>query len=176
MLTGVVRRRRPRRGRRGGSGAAPRRCASASTSGSSPARSTSTCPAARRSATRRCSSACCAPKIAILDELDSGLDVDALRACARRVEAATNEGNLGVLAITHYSRLLTELKPDVVHVLVKGRIRATGGPELADQLEDTGYGAWLDEGDELEVDGARDAASRPPDPRDDPFGPGPFEV
>ena len=94
-------------------------------------RSTSTCPAASASATRRCSSACCGPKFAILDELDSGLDVDALRDVARRIEAATHEDNLGVLAITHYSRLLTELRPDVVHVLAGGRIVATGGPELA---------------------------------------------
>jgi Fe-S cluster assembly ATP-binding protein len=84
-----------------------------------------------------------APRIAILDELDSGLDVDALRDCARRVEAATSESDLGVLAITHYTRLLDELKPDVVHILVKGQIVVTGGPELADELEDTGYGAYL---------------------------------
>ena len=82
------------------------------------------------------------PKIAILDEIDSGLDVDALRAVSRRVEAATNEERLGVLAITHYKRLLNELRPDVVHVLSKGRIVATGGPELADELERTGYGGY----------------------------------
>lgn len=79
------------------------------------------------------------PKIAILDELDSGLDVDALRAVSRRVEAATQEDDLGVLAITHYTRLLHELKPDVVHVLSRGRIVDTGGPELAERLEETGY-------------------------------------
>ena len=83
------------------------------------------------------------PKIAILDELDSGLDIDALRACAQRVEAATHETALGVLAITHYSRLLHELKPDLVHILVKGRIVASGGPELADQLERDGYAAFV---------------------------------
>jgi Fe-S cluster assembly ATP-binding protein len=82
------------------------------------------------------------PKFAILDELDSGLDIDALRDCARRVEAATHESNLGVLAITHYNRLLEELKPDHVHILVKGRIVASGGPELADQLERDGYDAF----------------------------------
>ncbi len=82
------------------------------------------------------------PRIAILDELDSGLDLDALRACARRIEAATIEINLGVLAITHYHRLLDELKPDRVHILVKGRIVASGGPELAAQLERDGYGAF----------------------------------
>jgi Fe-S cluster assembly ATP-binding protein len=82
------------------------------------------------------------PKFAILDELDSGLDIDALRDCARRVEAATHDSNLGVLAITHYNRLLEELKPDHVHILVKGRIVASGGPELADQLERDGYDAF----------------------------------
>jgi Fe-S cluster assembly ATP-binding protein len=88
-----------------------------------------------------------APKIAILDELDSGLDIDALRACALRVEAMSNEssgGNepLGVLAITHYSRLLHELKPDFVHILAQGRIVKSGGPELAVQLETDGYSAF----------------------------------
>jgi Fe-S cluster assembly ATP-binding protein len=82
-------------------------------------------------------------RIAILDELDSGLDVDALRAVSRRVEELTNNG-LGVLAITHYTRLLNELKPDVVHVLAKGRIQTTGGPELADELERTGYAQWTE--------------------------------
>jgi Fe-S cluster assembly ATP-binding protein len=82
------------------------------------------------------------PKFAILDELDSGLDIDALRDCARRVEDATNETGLGVLAITHYNRLLEELRPDHVHILVKGRIVASGGPELADQLERDGYEAF----------------------------------
>jgi len=89
-----------------------------------------------------------APKFAILDELDSGLDIDALRDCARRVEDATNETHLGVLAITHYNRLLEELHPDHVHILVKGRIVASGGPELADQLERDGYEAFS--GGELE--------------------------
>jgi Fe-S cluster assembly ATP-binding protein len=83
------------------------------------------------------------PRIAILDELDSGLDIDALRDCARRVEAATHENNLGVLAITHYVRLLEELKPDVVHILSAGRIVKTGGPELADTLERDGYAAFV---------------------------------
>ena len=91
-----------------------------------------------------------APKIAILDELDSGLDIDALRACARRVEAMSNERNaagdepLGVLAITHYNRLLHELKPDRVHILANGRIVDSGGPELAEQLETDGYAAFAD--------------------------------
>ena len=83
------------------------------------------------------------PKFAILDELDSGLDIDALRDCARRVEAATHESSLGVLAITHYVRLFEELKPDVVHIMVSGRIVASGGAELADQLEIDGYAAFV---------------------------------
>jgi Fe-S cluster assembly ATP-binding protein len=81
------------------------------------------------------------PRIAILDELDSGLDIDALRDCARRVEALTSAG-MGALVITHYSRLLEELRPDVVHVLAGGRIAASGGPELADELERTGYAGY----------------------------------
>ena len=82
------------------------------------------------------------PKFAILDELDSGLDIDALRDCARRVEAATKEDNLGVLVITHYARLLEELKPDFVHILAAGKIVKSGGPELADELEKSGYAAF----------------------------------
>jgi Fe-S cluster assembly ATP-binding protein len=105
------------------------------------------------------------PKFAILDELDSGLDVDALRACSRRIEEATSEWGLGVLAITHYSRLLTELKPDVVHVLARGRIQATGGPELADELETTGYAGYGGEPEDEPV-----AVGRPTDdPFADPF-------
>jgi Fe-S cluster assembly ATP-binding protein len=78
-------------------------------------------------------------KFAVLDEVDSGLDVDALRDVARRVEQMTNDEHLGVLAITHYARLLTELRPDHVHVLLGGRVELSGGPELADRLEVTGY-------------------------------------
>jgi len=82
------------------------------------------------------------PKIAILDELDSGLDIDALQDCAQRVEDATHETNLGVLVITHYSRLFDQLKPDFVHILTNGRIVKSAGPELADELEITGYAAY----------------------------------
>ena len=85
------------------------------------------------------------PKIAVLDEVDSGLDVDALRDVARRIEAMTEERGLGVLAITHYARLLSELRPDVVHVLMAGRVVASGGPELADTLERTGYEGLAEE-------------------------------
>jgi Fe-S cluster assembly ATP-binding protein len=84
------------------------------------------------------------PRIAILDELDSGLDIDALRDCARRVEALSNDAEhpIGVLAITHYTRLLSVLRADHVHILAKGRIVASGGPELADELERDGYAAF----------------------------------
>src|SRR5207237_1069543 len=85
------------------------------------------------------------PRIAVLDEIDSGLDVDALRAVSRRVEELTNEEGLGVLAITHYNRLLTELRADKVHVLARGRIATTGGPELAEELERTGYAGYTEE-------------------------------
>jgi Fe-S cluster assembly ATP-binding protein len=79
------------------------------------------------------------PKFAVLDEIDSGLDVDALRDVARRVARLARDDEVGVLAITHYARLLTELKPDRVHVFMGGRIVQSGGPELADELERTGY-------------------------------------
>jgi Fe-S cluster assembly ATP-binding protein len=114
------------------------------------------------------------PKIAVLDEIDSGLDVDALRAVARRIEAATTETNLGVLAITHYTRLLGVLRPDFTHVLSQGRIVANGGPELADELERTGYAGWIEEETPA---GATGAATRPADRPvvDDPFG-GPTDL
>ena len=79
------------------------------------------------------------PALAILDEVDSGLDVDALRAVSRRVKEATTERGMSVIAITHYQRLLTELTPDAVHIFVDGRIVHSGGPELALELETTGY-------------------------------------
>jgi Fe-S cluster assembly ATP-binding protein len=82
------------------------------------------------------------PKMVLLDELDSGLDIDALRDCALRVEDLTREHDLGVLVITHYSRIFEQLKPDHVHVLLKGRIVASGGPELADRLEVDGYDSF----------------------------------
>jgi Fe-S cluster assembly ATP-binding protein len=85
------------------------------------------------------------PRIAILDEIDSGLDVDALRAVSARVEAATSDFGLGVLAITHFVRLLTVLHADRVHVLSKGRIVTSGGPELAEELERTGYAGWAED-------------------------------
>ncbi|HEY6622207.1 MAG TPA: ABC transporter ATP-binding protein, partial [Acidimicrobiales bacterium] len=83
------------------------------------------------------------PRFAILDEIDSGLDVDALAAVARRVEEATEEWGLGVLAITHFRRLLNVLRADVVHVLSNGQIADTGGPELAEEVDRTGYAAYI---------------------------------
>jgi Fe-S cluster assembly ATP-binding protein len=82
------------------------------------------------------------PKFAVLDEIDSGLDVDALAAVGRRVEEATTEWGLGVLAITHFRRLLDVLRPDVVHVLSDGLVVATGGSELAETVDRTGYAAY----------------------------------
>jgi Fe-S cluster assembly ATP-binding protein len=112
------------------------------------------------------------PKFAILDELDSGLDVDALRAVSRRIEAETHEADLGVLAITHYKRLLEELRPDVVHVLSRGRIVATGGPDLAEELERTGYAVYAEE--EAEAQRKAEEAAKPtierPEGFEDPFG------
>ncbi|MBI2711000.1 MAG: Fe-S cluster assembly ATPase SufC [Actinobacteria bacterium] len=95
------------------------------------------------------------PELAILDETDSGLDVDALRTVARGVdEVRRDRTELGILAITHYERLLTELRPDHVHVLVNGRIVESGGMELAERLEREGYAAWA-------PDPAADAATVP---------------
>ncbi len=79
------------------------------------------------------------PKFALLDEIDSGLDVDALGAVARRLQEATTEWGCGVLAITHFRRLLQELTPTMIHVVSQGRVVATGGAELAETLEKDGY-------------------------------------
>ena len=81
------------------------------------------------------------PKLAILDETDSGLDIDALKAVADGVNAQRSPER-SFLVITHYQRLLDYIKPDVVHVLADGRIVETGGPELASQLEEHGYD-WI---------------------------------
>jgi Fe-S cluster assembly ATP-binding protein len=90
------------------------------------------------------------PEMAILDETDSGLDIDALRIVAEGVNAMLNPA-MGVLLITHYQRLLNYIKPDVVHVLALGRIVKTGGRDLALRLEDEGYGPILREAG-LEID------------------------
>jgi len=104
------------------------------------------------------------PKIALLDEIDSGLDIDALRAVSRRVEEETRENNLGVLVITHYSRVLRELHPDVVSVLRKGRLVASGGPELADELERTGYAGYEDDEEQAKEEPSAAAADPFADP------------
>jgi len=83
------------------------------------------------------------PKIAILDETDSGLDVDALRIVSEGVNRVAESGEVGVLLITHYTRILRYIKPDFVHVFVDGRIVAEGGAELADKLESEGYDEYV---------------------------------
>jgi len=83
------------------------------------------------------------PKIAVLDETDSGLDIDALRTVSEGVGALKGP-NLGVLVITHYQRMLNYIKPDIVHIMLDGRIVESGGPELALQLEEQGYD-WVRE-------------------------------
>jgi len=83
------------------------------------------------------------PEVAVLDETDSGLDIDAVRVVARGVsEVRRARPELGVLLITHYYRILDELEPDYVHVLVDGRIVESGGPALARRLEEEGYEGW----------------------------------
>ena len=83
------------------------------------------------------------PDLAILDETDSGLDIDALRVVARGIrEVRTARSQLGIVIITHYQRLLDEVEPDFVHVLIDGRIVATGGMELAERLEKSGYDSF----------------------------------
>jgi len=83
------------------------------------------------------------PKVAILDETDSGLDVDALKIVSEGVNRAKESSDLGVLLITHYTRILRYIKPDFVHVFVDGKVVEEGGPELADRLEDEGYDRYL---------------------------------
>jgi Fe-S cluster assembly ATP-binding protein len=79
------------------------------------------------------------PKVAILDETDSGLDVDALRVVSEGVNRVRETGEVGTLLITHYTRILRYIKPDYVHVFAAGKIVKSGGPELADELENEGY-------------------------------------
>jgi Fe-S cluster assembly ATP-binding protein len=83
------------------------------------------------------------PRIAILDETDSGLDVDALRIVSEGVNRAKESTDVGVLLITHYTRILRYIKPDFVHVFVDGKIVEEGGPELADRLEAEGYDRFV---------------------------------
>jgi Fe-S cluster assembly ATP-binding protein len=86
------------------------------------------------------------PTIAILDETDSGLDIDALKVVATGVNRFADQGDKGVLLITHYTRILRYIKPDFVHVFVDGRIVEEGGPELAEELDSSGYERFLKAG------------------------------
>jgi Fe-S cluster assembly ATP-binding protein len=86
------------------------------------------------------------PKLAIMDETDSGLDIDALQVVANGVNTLHGEREgMGILLITHYQRLLNYITPDHVHVMIRGRIAKSGGPELAEQLEAEGYEEWREE-------------------------------
>ena len=82
------------------------------------------------------------PKFAILDETDSGLDVDALRIVSEGVNRVKGNSDLGIMLITHYTRILRYIKPDFVHVFSAGKIVEAGGPELADKLEEKGYAEY----------------------------------
>ncbi len=90
------------------------------------------------------------PKFAVLDETDSGLDVDALRIVSEGVNRAKDTTGMGILMVTHYTRILKYIKPDIVHVFADGHFVKTGGPELADELEDKGYDQFLPEGADSE--------------------------
>jgi Fe-S cluster assembly ATP-binding protein len=83
------------------------------------------------------------PKFAVLDETDSGLDIDALRIVSEGVNRFTAQGDRGVLLITHYTRILRYIKPDFVHVFVAGKVAEQGGPELAERLEAEGYDRYV---------------------------------
>jgi Fe-S cluster assembly ATP-binding protein len=108
------------------------------------------------------------PKVAILDEVDSGLDIDAVRDVASAVDQMRSPG-VGILMITHYSRILRYVRPDRVHVLLDGRIVESGGPELADELEKSGY-----EGMRRKL-GLTVAETPAEPPTRDPFSELPFE-
>ncbi|MEK7662748.1 MAG: Fe-S cluster assembly ATPase SufC [Actinomycetota bacterium] len=84
------------------------------------------------------------PKFAVLDETDSGLDVDALKIVSEGVNRAKANSDMGVLLITHYTRILRYIKPEFVHVFVNGKVAEEGGPELADRLESEGYDRYLE--------------------------------
>lgn len=89
------------------------------------------------------------PKFAVLDETDSGL-TDALRIVSEGVNRAKENTGLGILMVTHYTRILKYIKPDIVHVFADGHFVKTGGPELADELEENGYDQFLPEGADSE--------------------------
>jgi len=101
------------------------------------------------------------PKLAILDETDSGLDVDALKVVSAGVNRVRETGTTGTLLITHYTRILRYIEPDYVHVFVGGRFVEEGGPELADRLEAEGYDTWVKGAGPAKVDDAAEAAPTP---------------
>src|SRR6185312_13727629 len=88
------------------------------------------------------------PRFAVLDETDSGLDVDALKIVSEGVNRAKASTGLGIMLITHYTRILRYIHPDFVHVFVAGRIAEQGGPELAEKLENEGYAAYVKDSNE----------------------------
>jgi Fe-S cluster assembly ATP-binding protein len=90
------------------------------------------------------------PRVAVLDEIDSGLDIDALKVVSDGINAVGETGETGIMLITHYTRILRYVKPQQVHVFVDGRIVEEGGPELADQLEREGYERYLPSGGQLQ--------------------------
>jgi Fe-S cluster assembly ATP-binding protein len=90
------------------------------------------------------------PEIAILDETDSGLDIDALNTVAHGVNTVAGESDLGVLIITHYQRILNYIQPDFIHIMLDGRIVEEGGAELANELEQMGYD-WVRERHEVKA-------------------------
>jgi len=94
------------------------------------------------------------PKFAVLDETDSGLDVDALKIVSEGVNRAKANTGLGILLITHYTRILRYIKPDFVHVFVAGKVAEQGGPELAERLEEEGYDRYVDAPEPAAVDEA----------------------
>jgi Fe-S cluster assembly ATP-binding protein len=94
------------------------------------------------------------PKFAVLDETDSGLDVDALKVVSEGVNRAEENTGLGILLITHYTRILRYIKPDFVHVFVAGRVAEQGGPELAERLEEEGYDRFVDAPEPAKADAA----------------------
>jgi Fe-S cluster assembly ATP-binding protein len=106
------------------------------------------------------------PAFAILDETDSGLDIDAVRIVSEGVNRVAERNGTGVLVITHYERILTYIKPQFVHILFGGRIVENGGPELVQRLEDQGYD-WIREKypeaakDEEELEAAQPQAGKP---------------
>jgi Fe-S cluster assembly ATP-binding protein len=89
------------------------------------------------------------PKVAVLDETDSGLDIDALKIVSEGVNRFREQGDRGVLLITHYTRILRYIKPDFVHVFVAGKVVEEGGAELAEKLENEGYAAYVKDSNEV---------------------------